>query len=376
MKYFLIAGEASGDMHGSNLIRAIKQLDSKAEIQCWGGDLMKQTDVVILKHINELAFMGFVEVIKNIKTIFENLILCKNQIKKFKPDVIVYIDYPGFNMRIAKWAKAMDFTNVYYISPQIWAWKQKRAFDIKKYIHKMLVILPFEKEFYKKFDMDVTYVGHPLLDELKRKEATHINYKDTAQQHTVAVLPGSRKQEIEKMFPIMLHVMMHFPNTQFLVAKAATVDPKWFDKYLNNNNKNIKIIANDTYAVLLSADAALVTSGTATLETALLNIPQVVCYKANSISYFIAKKLVKIKYISLVNLILNKLVVKELIQLDMNEKAISKELNLLLNDKDYRQLQLMQYAELKQMLSLNQNASSEAAQHIFQLISNVSNAKK
>jgi len=336
MKYYIIAGEASGDLHGANLIKEIKKKDSNAIIRCWGGDLMKSEGATIVKHIKDLSFMGFWEVFLNLRSIIHNLSFCKKDIILFNPDSIIYIDYPGFNLRIAKWAKNFSFNNQYYISPQVWAWKENRVKILKKYIDNLYVILPFEKNFFeKKHSLNVEYVGHPLVEHILKlkKESSFIKKNNLdLKKEIITLMPGSRKQEIIKILPIFIDVANNFKSFQFVIAAAPSIDSKFYLSILKNTT--IKIIHNNTYNLLTHSKAALVTSGTATLETALLKIPQLVCYKTSPISYFIAKRLVKLNYISLVNLILNKEVVKELIQKNCNANKITMELKDLLMNKN------------------------------------------
>ncbi len=372
MKYYIIAGEASGDLHGSNLIKELNVLDNNAIIRCWGGDLMKKEGGVLVKHYRDLAFMGFIEVIKNLPTIIKNLTFCKRDIEQFKPDILILIDYPGFNLRMAKWAKIKEYKVVYYISPQIWAWKENRIHKIKKYTDKMLVILPFEKAFYQKWNYDTDYVGHPLVEVIEK-------YKSSANQSTasygnkavIALLPGSRKQEILQKLPIMLEVSVHFPQYQFVVAKAPGLEDSFYEKLLNKY-KNVTSINNQTYQLLSCASAALVTSGTATLETALFGVPEIICYKGSNISYQIAKRLIKIKFIGLVNLIMEKEVVKELIQDELTVENISKELNLLMNNEERKNKIKEDYALLKNLLSKGGPASKNAANIIFSFATSAS----
>tara|TARA_R110002096_G_scaffold353021_2_gene546300 strand:- start:2121 stop:3251 length:1131 start_codon:yes stop_codon:yes gene_type:complete len=341
MNYYIISGEASGDLHGANLIKAIKKLDTSASFRFWGGDLMAAEAGTPIKHYKELAFMGFIEVIMNLPTILKNISFCKKDIRANRPDVVILIDYPGFNLRIAKAVKGMGIKAFYYISPSIWAWKQSRVHLIKKVVDRMFVILPFEKAFYKKFDVDVDYVGHPLLDAIEKRDnseerkSTLRKEMNLDDQNMVLLLPGSRKQEINAMLPIMLEQSKSFPKFQFVIGAAPGLDLSIFDNFIKTYPK-VKIVVNRTYDLLQLAHAALVTSGTATLETALFKVPEVVCYKGSFISYQIAKRLVKVKYISLVNLIMDREVVKELIQEDLNEKLLKAELGKLLEDNAYR----------------------------------------
>ena len=367
MKYYIIAGEASGDLHGSNLIRELKRTDPEADIRCWGGDRMQAEGAILVKHYRDLAFMGFAEVIMNLGTILRNLKFCKEDISAYKPDVLILVDYPGFNLRIARWAKTQQIKVVFYISPQVWAWKESRVKMMRKCIDKMLVILPFEKEYYrKKWNWEVDYVGHPLVEEVERFRSLSARNEEFNGK-PVALLPGSRKQEILKKMPVMLEVTKAFPHEQFVVAKAPGIDDAFYDSLLKIYD-NVTYVSNRTYALLNTSRAAIVTSGTATLETALFNVPQVVCYKANRVSYEIGKRLIKVKYISLVNLIMDKPVVKELIQGDMNAEAIIKELKSLLKDAGYRAAMEQEYARLKEVLQEDERASVKAAKIIAEFL--------
>ncbi|MFY8182153.1 MAG: lipid-A-disaccharide synthase [Flavobacterium sp.] len=352
MKYYIIAGEASGDLHGSNLMKALYKEDTNADIRFWGGDLMQNVGGTLVKHYRELAFMGFAEVVMNLKTILNNIKICKLDIEKFNPDVIIFIDYPGFNMRIAKWAKERGIKTHYYISPQIWAWKESRIKDIKRDFDKLYVILPFEKDFYEvKHNFPVEFVGHPLIDAIHNR--TVIDSESFRKEHKldnkpiIAILPGSRKQEISKMLSVMLSVVDDFPEYQFVIAGAPSQEYSFYETFLNN--KNIKFISNKTYDLLNNSHAALVTSGTATLETALFKVPEVVCYKGGWISYQIAKRIITLKYISLVNLIMDEEVVTELIQEECNPKRIKSELTKILDENHRKQL-LKKYDDLEQKL--------------------------
>ena len=352
MKYYIIAGEASGDLHGANLMKALYEEDPHAEIRFWGGDLMQKTGGTLVKHYRELAFMGFIEVVFNLKTILNNIRFCKKDISEFKPDVLIFIDYPGFNMRIAKWAKALHYKTHYYISPQIWAWKENRIKAIKNDVDKMFVILPFEKGFYEdKHLFPVEFVGHPLIDAIHNQpvfdEAVFRKENHLDEKPIIAILPGSRKQEITKMLSVMLSVVDDFKEYQFVIAGAPSQDFEFYQKFISN--KNIHFISNKTYDLLRSSTAALVTSGTATLETALFKVPEVVCYKGSWASYQIAKRIITLKYISLVNLIMDEEVVTELIQNECNTKRIKEELQKLL-EPDYRQKLLNNYDILEQKL--------------------------
>jgi lipid-A-disaccharide synthase len=363
MKYYIIAGEASGDLHGSNLIKELQKLDTDANIRCWGGDKMQATGATLVKHYKELAFMGFAEVIKNLPAILRNFKFCKKDIAAFHPDVVILIDYPGFNLRMAQWTKQNNFKTVFYISPQVWAWKENRVNAIKKYVDKMIVILPFEKQFYEKWNYEVEYVGHPLVNVIENYKKENPGLQPDS--HTIALLPGSRKQEIQTKLPVMLEATKNFPDYTFIVAKAPSIDDHFYENFIQDL-KNVKVVANSTYAVLMQSSAALVTSGTATLETALFGVPEIVCYKAGSLSYAIAKKLVKLKFICLVNLIMDKEVVKELIQHDLTPEKITIELKKILFDLNIRERVKQDYHQLKELLSKGGNASLNAAKSIYE----------
>ena len=368
MKYYIIAGEASGDLHGSNLIKELKKFDASANIHCWGGDMMQASGATLIKHYRDLAFMGFAEVVMNLRTILNNLKFCKADIEAFQPDVLVLIDYPGFNLRIAEWAKAKGLKVVFYISPQVWAWKEGRVKKMKQCIDKMLVILPFEKDYYKdRWNWEVEYVGHPLVEVIDSFAESHQQPVSQQNKPIVALLPGSRKQEILKKLPIMLEVAGRFPNYHFVVAKAPGQEDGFYEPLLQPY-QNVSSVRNETYKLLLSSAAALVTSGTATLETALFGVPEVVCYKGSNISYQIAKRLIKIKYISLVNLIMDKPVVKELIQNELTVQNLSAELTLILKDTKKIDEIKQDYAALKHLLSMGGNASAKAAASIYHFV--------
>lgn len=335
MKYYLIAGEASGDLHGSNLIKALFREDPEAEIRCWGGDRMQEAGGTLVRHYKEMSFMGFLEVIANLPKIFRNLSFCKKDIAAFNPDTLVFIDFSGFNLRIAEWARKEGFRTQYYISPQVWASREGRVRKIKRDIDAMYVILPFEKDFYeKKHDMPVHFVGHPLIDALKDRPETNSDAfrKENALEPNkpiIALLPGSRPQEISTVLPLMLSITSRYPQYQFVIAGAPSTPSSFYDAFLKDCDASL--VMDQTYPLLNSAHAALVTSGTATLETALLGVPQVVCYKGNWISYQIAKRLITLDYISLVNLIMDRQVVTELIQDQLNSKNLATELDRILS---------------------------------------------
>ena len=369
MKYYIIAGEASGDLHGANLMQALYQEDPKAEIRFWGGDQMKNQGGVLVKHYKDHAYMGFWEVLIHLPSILQNIAFCKTDIVAFQPDVLIYVDFPGFNMRIAKWAKKKGFLNHFYISPQIWAWKENRIKKIKRDIDQLYVILPFEKGYFeKKHNYAVKFVGHPLLEVVGKEEANtldeivSINKND---KPIIALLPGSRKQEISKMMPIFLAVVEHFPAYQFVIAGAPGIDPSWYNQF--TIHPSVSLIHNQTYALLRKSYIALVTSGTATLETALFNVPQLVCYRSSRLSYFIAKKIISLQYISLVNLIMNKEIVCELIQQECTTDSIKKEVNRL-TDPTIRKKIEKEYHALAKKLG-TQNASETVAKSIVAAIS-------
>lgn len=368
MKYYIIAGEASGDLHGSNLIKALKQKDAEALIRCWGGDLMRSAGGDLAKHYKEMAFMGFLEVLKNIPTIFKNISFCKEDIQKFDPDLIIFIDFSGFNLRIAKWAKKHSFKTNYYISPQIWASREGRIEKIKRDIDNMYVILPFEKEFYeKKHNYPVHFVGHPLIDAIENTqiidEVTFRKENDLhPQKPIIALLPGSRKQEVQKMLTVMLSISKDFTDYQFVIAGAPSLSDNFYRPFLSTHE--VGYVSNQTYSLLKHSHAALVTSGTATLETALFEIPQVVCYKGNWISYQIAKRIITLDYISLVNLIMDKEVVKELIQKELTTKNLKLELSKIVSGSERERI-LSDYKTLKEKLGGN-GASQLAAKLIIE----------
>lgn len=364
MKYYIIAGEASGDLHGSNLIKELRVLDTNGNFRCWGGDKMQAAGAALVKHYRDLAFMGFAEVVKNLRTILRNLGTCKKDILSYRPDVLILIDYPGFNLRIAKWAKQQGFKIIYYISPQVWAWKESRVKAIKRDVDKMLVILPFEKDFYKKWDFEAEYVGHPLVKVIDTFAATDKMFPG---KNVIALLPGSRKQEILKKLPVMLAAAANFPQYYFVIAKAPGIDESFYNA-LVEPYPNVSFVVNKTYQLLSESKAALVTSGTATLETALFGVPEVVCYKGGYISYQIARRLITIKYICLVNLIMDREVVKELIQDELTVTNVSAALKEILENPQ-KQLQLRQdYQQLKKVLTAGGDASANAAKSIYDFL--------
>lgn len=367
MKYYLIAGEASGDLHGAKLMRAIKKNDPNAEFRFWGGDKMQAEGGTLVKHYRDLAFMGFAEVVLNLRTILGNITLCKKELLDSQPDVVILIDYAGFNLRMAKFASRHGLKVVFYISPKVWAWKEGRVKTIKKYVDRMLVIFPFEKEFYARFNYEVDFVGNPLLDELddekliSREHFAKENGLD--ERPVIALLPGSRVQEINRMLKPMLEQVTEFTDYQFVIAGVNSVS-----KDVYPASENVKIVFNQTHTLLRVSEAALVTSGTATLETALLNVPQVVCYKGGTISYAIAKMLVHLDYISLVNLIMDKEVVRELLQKDCTAKNIQEELKKILPGSPKREEILSDYQKLVEVLGTS-GASEKAAAVIREVVS-------
>jgi len=366
MKVFILAGEASGDLHGSNLVLALKALNKDIECCGWGGELMEQAGTKIVKHYRDLAFMGFIEVAMNIRTIRKNFKKCRQDILDFKPDVVVMIDYPGFNLRMAPFVKAQNISLVYYISPQIWAWKHSRIHKIKRLVDEMLVILPFEKDYYKRFGMEVDFVGHPLIDAIKADglKSGNNTASTASRNNLIALLPGSRKQEISKILPIMLESFDGLEDYQLVIAGAPSIQDSFYKDILGS--RRIPIGRDGTYSILKKATAALVTSGTATLESALLKVPEVVCYKGNYLSYLIAKRLVKVKFISLVNLIMDKEIVKELIQKDCNRELINKELKKVIIGKD-RNKMLADFEELSNILG-GAGASKRAAKVVLKTL--------
>ncbi|RFZ85961.1 lipid-A-disaccharide synthase [Mucilaginibacter terrenus] len=347
MKYYLVAGEASGDLHGANLMKALKGKDPNAGFRYFGGDLMQAEGGTLVKHYEDMAFMGFAEVVMNLRTILKNLKLCKTDLISYKPNVLILIDFPGFNLKIAEFAKARGLLVCYYISPKVWAWNQKRVLKIKKVVDHLFCILPFEVDFYKKWGMDIDYVGNPLLDAVDAftPDPDFLGHnKLITDKKIVALLPGSRKQEISRLLPEMVKVAAAFSDYQFVIAGAPTFTNDYYQQYANS--ANIPVVFNSTYNLLNNAAAAIVASGTATLETALFNVPQVVVYKGNVLTIGIARMLIKIRFISLVNLIMDEQVVKELIQEGCNAVTIGAELEKLLEDNNYRSKMLSNYDKL------------------------------
>lgn len=354
MRYFIIAGEQSGDLHGSNLVKEIINADTSAEISCWGGDLMESAGAKLLMHYKKMAFMGFVAVLKNIRSIAKNLEKCKNQIIEYNPDVVILIDYPGFNLRIAEFARTKGLRVFYYISPKLWAWNEKRVVKIRKYIERMYIIFPFEVEFYKKHGIEVIYRGNPLKDEIASKVSAFPSREELrnklgiGDKPVIAILAGSRKHEVELVLPLMLKIIHHFPEYQFVLAGVKNLSDELYSEVTGNHP--VKLIKEKTYEILHLASAAMVTSGTATLETSLLGIPQVVCYKGDFFSMLIAWMVIKVKYISLVNLIMNNEVVTELVQYALTERSLLSELKAILPGGEKRYKMLADYEVLDKKL--------------------------
>lgn len=367
MKYYFIAGEASGDLHASNLAWALRQLDAGAVMRGYGGDHMSAVGIELTHHIREMDYMGFVEVAANLPAIYKLLKDARNDIKKFRPDVIILVDYPGFNMRIAEFAKKQGLRVVYYISPQLWAWQPSRVNAVRRYVDRMITILPFEKAFYANYGIDVFFAGHPLLDVIKRFQVTHDfrNKLNSGNNPIIALLPGSRRQEIARILPLMLQVTRRFPEYQFVVGASASLDKGHIERFVKGYP--VKVIYGQTYDLLSNAYAAIVTSGTASLETALFGVPQVIVYKGNYLSYLIARQLVKVNYIGLPNLILNKPSVRELIQKDFNAFLLYDELDRLVKNEIYRQTMLRDFAEIRQKLG-GPGASERSAREILRLL--------
>lgn len=357
MKFYIISGEKSGDLHGANLVKEMMNKNPKLKLRGFGGDRMIEEGVKVVKHINDLAFMGFTEVVKNIKSIKRNLEFCKKDIDSFQADALILIDYPGFNFKIAKYAKEKGIKVFYYISPKVWAWKESRVDLIRKYVDELIVIFPFEVNYFKKRGITVNYFGNPISDELKKEIAPLSLYSN---KKIIALLPGSRKQEIERNLPTMMSVIPDFTKYQFVIAATKNMFQLCTDLSINTN---VKIVKEETYSVLKNSEIALVTSGTATLETALFNTPQLVCYKTDFVTYKLAKLFVKLKWISLVNIIMDKEVVKEFIQSDMTKDKLVNEINYLLSEQG-RDKVLLDYKHLRNHLT-SENVSDKVAEFIL-----------
>jgi lipid-A-disaccharide synthase len=359
MKYYIIAGERSGDLHGSNLIKGIHKHDPDAQIRAWGGDMMQEVGAEIVKHYRDLAFMGFFEVVKNLPTILSFLSFCKKDIKNFQPDVIILIDYAGFNMRVAKFAKTNGFKTFYYISPKVWAWNQSRALKIKEYVDKMFVIFPFEEDFFKQYNYEVEYVGNPLFDAIADFTPTE-DFRKSARlglKPIIALLPGSRKQEVEMMLPLMMSQVYEFPDYQFVIGSVSNLPKELYARW--QSIFPVKLVVDDAYNLLSVADAALVTSGTATLETALFNVPQVVCYRGGWAAYQVYKRVIRVPFVSLVNLIAGREIIKELLQYNLTKENLTEELTKITANQSARQNQLNGYLEIRNILG--EKGASERA---------------
>lgn len=367
MKYYLIAGEASGDLHGSNLMKELRKVDSEYDFRCWGGDLMQNQDGELVKHYRDLAFMGLVDVLMNIRTILKNFKLCKKDLLAYKPDVLILIDYPGFNLKMAKFAKEHGIKVFYYISPKIWAWKKSRIKQIKKYVDEMYIIFPFEIDFYKQFDYPVEFVGNPLLDAIEQRKV-EVNHKEFIEKYNlenkpiISLLPGSRKQEINKLLSIYLTLPKYYPDYQFVIAATSALEKSYYQQFMNESK--VPLVFDSTYEILQHSEAAIVTSGTATLETALLEIPEVVCYRAGELTYQVGKRVVNIDFFSLVNLVMGREVVKELLQHQVNTQTVKQELDKLLFDKENRNKVLKDYKILQEKLG-GSGASERLAKSIY-----------
>lgn len=379
MRYFLIAGEASGDLHGSNLIKGIRSVDPNAQIRCWGGDLMQEAGAELVRHYKEGAIMGFVEVIANLGKLARNLQDCKNDIINYNPDVVVLIDYPGFNFRIAQFAKERGLRVFYYIAPKVWAWKEKRVHRLKKYVDRLFIIFPFEIEYFKKWGIDAIYNGNPLLDSVDNHPSATETKEEFCKRAdilpdrtTVALLAGSRRGEIKYLLPRMIEVAKGCPSYQFLLACAPSVDLELYKGIIGKKCSNIKLLVGETYSILRHSDAAIINSGTASLEAALIGVPQVVCYGGNEISYQIARMVVKLKYISLANLIMDKGLFKELIQHSCTPDLISQELEQLLHNREYRSRMMQDYADVRTVLG-GAGASAKVARAMTEELKKMTN---
>jgi lipid-A-disaccharide synthase len=359
VRYYIITGEPSGDMHASNLVSELKKIDKKSVVRAWGGDRLIAEGVSLAKNIKETAFMGLWNVISNLSSIRSNLNFCKKDILDFKVDALILVDYPGFNLKIAEFAKKSGIKVFYYISPKVWAWNKSRISKIKKFVDHLIVVFPFEQQFYNQYGIEVTYVGNPLIDELEKQE---YSFSYNSSGPIIALLPGSRKQEIDTILPSMLDVVSSYPNYQFIIAATNTFTKQYYQSFIND--KNVAVVFNETYGLLSNSIAALVASGTATLETALLKIPQVVCYKTNWLTFIVAKILVTTRHISLVNILLNKESVKELIQSAFNKQNIKTELDIVLRNN----VKMMaDYDNIIKMLN-KKGASKNTAKFIFSVI--------
>ena len=371
MKYYIISGEASGDLHGSNLMKAIYRHDPQAEVRFWGGDLMQSVGGTMVKHIRDLAIMGIVEVMVHLRTVLANIRLCKQDILDYNPDAVIFIDYPGFNLRIAKFTHSHGFKNFYYISPQVWAWKKGRIKTMRRVLDKMYVILPFEKPFYDKYGVEnVEYVGHPLLDAVADFNSSHVaddfrRRNNLDDRLIIALMPGSRKMELRKMMPTMAALASRHPEYNFVIAGMTLLGDSFYKPFLTS--QNVTLVYNQTYMLLQSAFAGVITSGTATLEAALFHLPQVVCYRANALTVAFAKTFAKVKYISLVNLIADKPVVRELIQKDLNKNTLETEFSKITKDKNNRMAMIAEYESIEKTLG-SEGVSDKAVLSILKTL--------
>jgi len=370
MKYYIVAGEASGDLHASNLMKELKKIDKNAIFRGFGGNLMQEEGIILTKHYKDLAFMGLFEVLRNIRTILKNFSICKRDILDFQPDAVILVDYPGFNLRMAKFAKLNNFNVFYYISPKIWVWKSSRAKIIKQFVDKMFVIFPFEKDFYRKFDYEVEYVGNPLWDALQEEISENVDFQGFTKEFSlenkpiIALLPGSRRQEIKLLLPEMIKVVSQYNDFQFVIAASQSIERSFYEKFIETSK--VYLVYNQTYKLLKHATAALVTSGTATLETALFEVPQAVCYKMSTATFRIGKLIIDVKFFSLPNIIMNQEIVKEFLQFDLAEK-MKNELDKILFDVHYRKEMLKNYKILKEKLG-ESGASQKTAEKIYSKI--------
>lgn len=360
MRFFLVAGEPSGDFHGGLLVKALLKEQPDAIFEAWGGDNMQAAGVSLKKHVRELAFMGVGAVLKNLRQIFKNFTICQENISAFKPDAIILIDYSGFNLRMARWAKSNGYKVFYYISPQVWASRASRVKQIADYTDRLFSILPFEQDFYAARGIEITYVGHPLLDVIPE------NINKPNSKPIIALLPGSRRQEVSKLLQVMLSVLPQYPDYDFELAVAPNLPLSFYQAIMNGlpDANRLKLVQQDTYSVLRRAKAALVCSGTATLETALHGVPQVVCYKTDTLFYEIAKRVVKVPFIAIINLIMGKKIVEELIQNDCNTERLKKELDLILHPEVATRIQA-DYKALRQKLG-NSGATERAAKEMIE----------
>ncbi len=368
MKYYIIAGEASGDLHASNLMSELKKFDKNAEFRFCGGDMMIAQGGTLVKHYKEIAYMGFLEVFLHLPDILRSIKFCKTDLNNYKPDVIILVDYPGFNLRIAEYAHNNKFKVYYYISPKVWAWKQSRVYKIKKFVDKLFVIFPFEIDFYKKYDYKVEFVGNPLLDAIEQFNNNNLpdkfcNEYKLGDKPIIALLPGSRNQEIKYNLPVMFKIVKFFPDFQFIIAAVSSIDLEFYKKQIEPKQADIKIIFNRTYDILQLSEVAIVTSGTATLEAALFNVPELVCYRGDNISYQIGKRLVKVKYASLVNLIMDSLIIKEFIQYDMTIENLVNELEKIINNIEYKNNMINNFEKMRKILG-GKGASKRTAKLI------------